>query len=628
MEAFLVQIALIIPTVGRPDDLRACLQSIAREANACLAQVIVVDDGAAPPVIVSADLAGVPLHCLRNPERRGAAFSRNRALTVLADNVEAVGFIDDDARLCPGWLDVASRELTRDRGAITGPVRGFDSGIVSRARQLRYDRRYAPLAPGQPVEFLAGGNSLVWRDQIERANGFPDVPTMSDRLFLRQLEAQGCRCHFVPDMYVLHAHSKGLRIAAREAWRAGQLDDTGQRTRALARLARGVREALAGPEIAAGLLNVALDGVYLGSRAWMPQRREVIQAPGDAQRRDHVSAAPPSSAAAGHRGVMKRPSDAVRIAIIGCGRAAHQHVEAIRLAVGDGAVTGRVVAVVDDDETRAGELARQTGAAVRTRAQVLDDPQIDTVSICTPPDAHADLAVAALRAGKGVLIEKPVTRTTEELDAIIAAADAAALPAVAMLQHRGRLPATALEKAWTSGACASIEVMRPRESAYFQSEAWRYDPDRSGGGHMAHLAVHYLDLACQLLGTPATALGLADCRDVAAIDTRTALAVRFAGGALMTVLASAHPAPRSERLHVVDGDRELLVTGARTEYRDRVVEQLPPVPTPELRALVYRELWAAVRGETPPDRYSVARARGVTVVLESVRRLTAAEAAL
>lgn len=273
------RIALIIPTLGRPDDLEACLLSIAREADACLAQVIVVDDGAATPVVVPKKLAGVPVERLRNSDRRGAAYSRNRALTVLADDVDAVGFIDDDARLCPGWLEVAHRELTRERGAITGPVRRFDEGLVSRARQLRYDRRYAPLAPGQAVRFLAGGNSLVWRDLLERAGGFPDVATMSDQLFMRRLEAQGRRCHFVPEMYVLHRNSKGLRIAAREAWRAGLLDDTPPNTSVLARLAAGIREALTGNDVAAGLLNVALDGVYLSGRTWARPRPDGTQAP-------------------------------------------------------------------------------------------------------------------------------------------------------------------------------------------------------------------------------------------------------------------------------------------------------------------------------------------------------------
>jgi len=120
-------------------------------------------------------------------------------------------------------------------------------------------------------------------------------------------------------------------------------------------------------------------------------------------------------------------------------------------------------------------------------------------------------------------------------------------------------------------------------------------------------------------------VGLADCRDAAHIDTRAALAARFSTGALMTVLARAHPAKQSERLYLADGTRSLLVSDTGTEYRNGVVQHIQPVPTPSLRALVYRELWAAVRGEAVPDRYSIARARGVTAVLEHVRRLAAME---
>ncbi len=268
------RIALIIPTLGRLGDLEACLQSIECQVNEHLAQIILVDDGVATPVVAPARLAGVPVRCLRNPSRRGAAYSRNRALKALADDVDAVGFVDDDARLCPGWLEIARAELTPERGAVTGPVYRFDEGLVSRARQLRYDRRYAPLAPGEAVSFLAGGNSLVWRILLERGGGFPDVPTMSDGLFVKRMEAQGRRCHFVPELYVLHRNSKGLRVAAREAWRAGLLDAT--RSSALARLGAGFRAAFSSRDVPAALLNVALDGVYLSGREW--QRRGAEEA--------------------------------------------------------------------------------------------------------------------------------------------------------------------------------------------------------------------------------------------------------------------------------------------------------------------------------------------------------------
>ncbi|WP_328783189.1 glycosyltransferase [Streptomyces canus] len=273
------RIALIIPTCGRPDDLSACLKSIEREADATLAQIVVVDDGVDTPVVVPSSVAGVPVLLLRNPERRGAAYCRNVAVRGLADDIDAVGFIDDDARLCEGWLKIACSELTEDRGALTGPVRRFDRGLVSHARQLRYDRRYAPLKPGQAVGFLAGGNALVWRDLLAAAGGFPDTPTMSDRFLVRRLEAQGRHCHFVPDMYVLHRNSKGLPVAVREAWRAGLLDDTPDATHPLIRLATGTRDALDGlPQTAAALLNVALDAVYLTGRARDHGRRPGVPA--------------------------------------------------------------------------------------------------------------------------------------------------------------------------------------------------------------------------------------------------------------------------------------------------------------------------------------------------------------
>src|SRR5580692_5700864 len=88
MEAGMGRIALIIPTVGRPEDLEACLLSIARETDTRIAQIIVIDDAATPAVTLPKKLAGVPVHCLRNPQRRGAAYSRNLALTVLTDDVD------------------------------------------------------------------------------------------------------------------------------------------------------------------------------------------------------------------------------------------------------------------------------------------------------------------------------------------------------------------------------------------------------------------------------------------------------------------------------------------------------------------------------------------------------------
>jgi predicted dehydrogenase len=308
----------------------------------------------------------------------------------------------------------------------------------------------------------------------------------------------------------------------------------------------------------------------------------------------------------------------LKVALVGCGRAARQH--ALALAESR---AGRVVAVVDDHAVRADDLGRVTAATVRSLDAVLSDERVDVVSVCTPPGSHADIAIAALRAGKGVVVEKPVARTVDELDAILAASQASGAPVVTMLQHRGRLPDCALVAPWTGEASAAVEVLRPRLPEHYSADRWRVDPAHCGGGHVAHLAVHLLDLACQLLGDPVRVTGFTHCRDTAFIETRAVLAVQFASGAMLSALASAHDGAHSERLHVVDGDLELLLHDNRTTFRaGDALHRFEPVPAQPLRAAVYREVWSALRGEAEPDRYAAWRARSITWLLEQVRLLT------
>lgn len=261
------RLALIVPTCGRARDLAACLRSIAVGAGPELAQVIVVDDAPAAPAQVPARLAGAEVRVRRNAEPIGAAASRNRALAMLDPEIDAVGFLDDDVRLPPEWFAVARRELTPARGAITGPIRGFDTGLVSRARQLRYDARYRPLLPHQDVDFLAGGNAVLWRRTLERAGEFQEVATMSDTLLARRLRELGTPCHFVPELLVMHRNSKGWAQACLAAWQAGAVEGRRRPTRYGERLAGGAREALDSPDPTAAAVNVALDSVFLTAHA-------------------------------------------------------------------------------------------------------------------------------------------------------------------------------------------------------------------------------------------------------------------------------------------------------------------------------------------------------------------------
>jgi GT2 family glycosyltransferase len=265
------RLALIIPTCGRPQDLGACLRSIEAEAGDELVQVIVVDDAPWAPAAVGGGvgrgIAAAEVCVVRNQEAVGAAASRNKALAMLRPDVDVVGLLDDDVRLTPRWFEVAMTELKPERGGITGPVQRFDSGLVARARQLRYDARYRPLRPRQPVGFLAGGNAVIWRSTLTQAGDFPAAVVMSDTLLARRMAQFGRPCYFVPELTVLHRNSKGARQACVAAWQAGLVEGRRQAMPYGRRLASGLRAVPTSSDPPAAVLNVALDTVFLTGHA-------------------------------------------------------------------------------------------------------------------------------------------------------------------------------------------------------------------------------------------------------------------------------------------------------------------------------------------------------------------------
>lgn len=306
------------------------------------------------------------------------------------------------------------------------------------------------------------------------------------------------------------------------------------------------------------------------------------------------------------------------VAIVGLGAAGRQHLQALA-----DCSAGTVRAVCDSDKLLAKRAAERTPA---TRALDWDDvlaaPDIDVVSLCTPPESHHMFAAAALSAGKAVLVEKPPVRTEAELDALLVLADATGRPAGVMLQHRFRLPDTVRDGVWSGRAVGVIEVVRHRPAEHYARAPWRLDPATSAGGLFPHLAVHYADLACQMLGVPVEVTGSVDCETVPGIDSRLALSIRFDSGATATLIGSTGVDERGERLAVYDDGRLLTVhDGVFTLRRHGGHETVPAAPTATLRTAVYAEFCHAVVTGSAPRRTALAHSRGVVRMLEHVGRL-------
>lgn len=138
---------------------------------------------------------------------------------------------------------------------------------------------------------------------------------------------------------------------------------------------------------------------------------------------------------------------------------------------------------------------------------VVDRDDIDVVDICTPGHLHADIALAALRAGKHVLVEKPLANTVIESEAMVAAAAASSGRSMIGFNYR-RVPALALARQVI--AEGRIGRVRHVRAAYLQDwlvdetapMTWRLRREQAGSGVLGDLGSHVVDQLHHLLGEP------------------------------------------------------------------------------------------------------------------------------
>lgn len=257
-----LSISVVIPTRDRPDDLSACLAALAASHSGAVSQVILVDDASRVPVRIQVLDLPFPVVVLRTETRLGADAARNLAASRASGS--HLAFLDDDARVCPDWEIVASQAVGQGHRAFTGRVLRYDDGLVSRARQWRYDQRYARHGHGDEVRFLAGGNSVVDRDAFHAAGGFPLRGAGGDNALVVGLKLIGVPCVFVPHLRILHRNSKGFCVAVRQAWRSGRIPSPGP-GRVLAEAGPEWRALRAAPAPVA-MLNGLLQAVHIVAR--------------------------------------------------------------------------------------------------------------------------------------------------------------------------------------------------------------------------------------------------------------------------------------------------------------------------------------------------------------------------
>jgi len=261
------------------------------------------------------------------------------------------------------------------------------------------------------------------------------------------------------------------------------------------------------------------------------------------------------------------------VGIVGCGAVARHHVPALRAARGT-----RLAAAFDVDDS----AAAATGAPVAgSLAELIES--VDLVAVCTPPDRHADVAVTALEAGRGVLVEKPLATTPADADRIVAAADGLLAATGFQLRCHRKLPARAREISgiWGGPYASSGELVGP----------------------LLDRAVHHVDLWRMLLSD----------------EVRTASAVETADGIRLEAVMRSGARPRVDLPADGAARNELVVDGRRIDLygMDGMLDRLRH-PRELGRGGPYQAAfvaqWEAIAAGSPPATVEDGR-RALEIVL-------------
>lgn len=220
---------------------------------------------------------------------------------------------------------------------------------------------------------------------------------------------------------------------------------------------------------------------------------------------------------------------AVRLGLVGCGRVTElRHLPALREVSGI-----EVRALADVDAARLASVGERFGVARRfvDYREMMEAGDVDAVAVCVPPRLHTEVALAALAAGKHVLIEKPLALKLEECELLTErAAQAPTLKVLVGFNLRWHRLVREARAIVGRGELGEIRLVRTVLTSGVRSDAdfseWRKERE-TGGGALFELGVHHFDLIRFLLGDEVAEVAASS----PAPDETATVAARMRGGA-------------------------------------------------------------------------------------------------
>jgi UDP-N-acetyl-2-amino-2-deoxyglucuronate dehydrogenase len=267
-------------------------------------------------------------------------------------------------------------------------------------------------------------------------------------------------------------------------------------------------------------------------------------------------------------------------AIIGCGVIANTHgnvINAIERA--------NLYAVCDIIKDKADEFAKKYNAdnVYYDYMEMLQDPNIDIVCICTPSGMHGEMAVNVANAGKHIVCEKPIEITTEKIKPIIEAVKRNNIKFQSIFQRRTMPAAIATKKLIEEGKLGKIVMANAylkyyRDQAYYDSAGWRGTWELDGGGALMNQGVHGIDLLQWMVGQKVTSIfGRADhlSRNIEVEDTAVAL-LQFEGGGYGVIEGATTCYPGLDTTFAIHGEKGTIIfSDSGIERWDFIDEDIP-----------------------------------------------------
>jgi predicted dehydrogenase len=200
---------------------------------------------------------------------------------------------------------------------------------------------------------------------------------------------------------------------------------------------------------------------------------------------------------------MATPSPRLRVALIGCGGISGAHAHAYRTLGHDVAqVTACADAALPLAERRASELG--AGFVTDDYRAAIYRTDVDAVDICLPHHLHAEVALAALAAGKHVLVEKPMACSMTECRAMVEAAAHAGRTLMVAQCQRYMPSYRGVHRLVAEGALGPIRAVRfdsmQNAPAFLSGDHWLFDGHLAGGGIVISVSVHRIDLVRYFVG--------------------------------------------------------------------------------------------------------------------------------